>query len=280
MGCWKIVKILNNNVVFVVDSQKQEYIAVGNGIGFRHKVRECLSDDEIIKIFAQMNNQAKNKLVTILEEIPFDRIELTMRLVEYAEKSLNRKLNENLAISLADHIHYLLVRYKEDMLFPGIASEEIKRFYQEEYKIGCEIVDIINEKYNIKLNYDEASTIAFHIINASNQRGQKTLEIMYGVRDLVNIVTESLHQEIDLESFDYSRFIIHLKFFMRKVVLNSKETGHGNNTMLQRFEQEFPPIHEIVQNIEGYILNKYQYQMVDDDKLYLFIHIRRLLQNK
>lgn len=278
MGCWKIVKILNNNVVFVVDNKTQEYIAVGNGIGFRHKVRECLSDDEIIKIFAQINNQVKNKLVTILEEIPFDRIELTMKLVEHAEISLDRKLNENLAVSLADHIHYLLVRYEEGMLFPSIASEEIKRFYQEEYKIGRELVDMINEKYKIQLDYEEASTIAFHIINASNQRGQKTLEIMYGVRDLANIVTGSLHIEPDEESFDYSRFIIHLKFFMRKVLLNSQELSHENNSMLQRFEVEFPAIHEIVQNIEMYILNKYKYQMGDDDKLYLFIHIRRLLK--
>lgn len=278
MGCWRIVKILNNNVVFVVDNKKQEYIAVGNGIGFRHKVRESLSDDEIIKIFAQINNQVKNKLVTILEEIPFDRIELTMKLVEHAEESLNRKLNENLAVSLADHIHYLLVRYQEGMLFPSIASEEIKRFYQEEYKIGCELVDMINKKYKIRLDYEEASTIAFHIINASDQRGQKTLEIMYGVRDLANIVTESLRIEPDLESFDYSRFIIHLKFFMRKVLLNSQEISHENNSMLQRFEVEFPAIHEIVQNIEMYILNKYKYQMGDDDKLYLFIHIRRLLK--
>ncbi|WP_312426645.1 PRD domain-containing protein [Lacrimispora sp.] len=278
MGCWKIVKILNNNVVFVVDSKNQEYIAVGNGIGFRHKVRENLSDDEIIKIFAQINNQVKNKLVTILEEIPFDRIELTMQLVEHAEKSLDRKLNENLAVSLADHIHYLLERYKEGIMFPSIASEEIKRFYQEEYAIGCELVDIINKKYNIELDYEEASTIAFHIINASNQRGQKTLEIMYGVRDLVNIVTESLHIEPDMESFDYSRFIIHLKFFMKKVFLNSSEASHDNNSLLQRFELEFPAIQEIVQNIEMYILSKYQYQMGDDDKLYLFIHIRRLLK--
>ncbi len=278
MGCWKIVKILNNNVVFVVDDKKQEYIAVGNGIGFRHKVRESLSDNEIIKIFAQINNQVKNKLVTILEEIPFDRIQLTMQMVEHAEKSLNHKLNENLAISLADHIHYLLIRYKEGMLFPSIASEEIKRFYQEEYRIGCELVDMINETYSIELDYEEASTMAFHIINASNQRGQKTLEIMYGVRDLVNIVMESLHIEPDIESFDYSRFIIHLKFFMRKVLLNSKETSNDNNSMLQKFEVEFPAIHEIVQNIERYILNKYQYQMRDDDKLYLFIHIRRLLK--
>ncbi|MFT4107545.1 MAG: PRD domain-containing protein [Lacrimispora sp.] len=278
MECWKIVKILNNNVVFVVDRQKQEYIAVGNGIGFRHKIHEYLSDGEIIKIFAQVNNQVKNKLVTILEEIPFDRIELTMQIVGHAEKSLNRKLNENLAVSLADHIHYLLERYEEDMLFPGIASEEIKRFYQEEYAIGCEIVDMINKRYHIELGYDEASTIAFHIINASNQRGQKTLEIMYGVRDLVNIVTESLQIQLDPESFDYSRFIIHLKFFMRKVVLNSRETDCGNNSMLQRFELEFPFIDETIKNVERYILSKYQYQMHDDDKLYLFIHIRRLLQ--
>ena len=42
MGFWKIVKILNNNVVFMVNNKKKEHIAVGNGIGFCHKLRKYL----------------------------------------------------------------------------------------------------------------------------------------------------------------------------------------------------------------------------------------------
>lgn len=281
MTYWKIIKILNNNVVFVADAQEQEYVAVGKGIGFRHKVNEYLSEDEIMKIFAQINKQSKRKLVKISEEIPFNRLELSVKLVEYAEKSLNRKLDDNLAISLADHLHYLIERYKEGVIFPGIANEEIKRFYQEEYKVGCEILQIINNQYNLKLGVEEeASNLAFHIINASNQRGQMTLEIMYAVRDLVDIVTTENPIEFDLESEDYSRFIIHLKFFMRKILLNKEDKKARKNPMLKQFEQEFLEANSIIRTIEVFILTKYNYQMSDDDKLYLYIHIGRLLQNK
>jgi len=281
MTYWKIIKILNNNVVFVADAQEQEYVAVGKGIGFRHKVNEYLSEDEIMKIFAQINKQSKRKLVKISEEIPFNRLELSVKLVEYAEKSLNRKLDDNLAISLADHLHYLIERYKEGVIFPGIANEEIKRFYQEEYKVGCEILQIINNQYNLKLGVEEeASNLAFHIINASNQREQMTLEIMYAVRDLVDIVTTENPIEFDLESEDYSRFIIHLKFFMRKILLNKEDKKARKNPMLKQFEQEFLEANSIIRTIEVFILTKYNYQMSDDDKLYLYIHIGRLLQNK
>lgn len=281
MNYWRIIKILNNNVVFVEDSQKKEYIAVGKGIGFRHKIRDCLSEYEIMKIFAQVNNNTKNKLVTKLDEIPFDRIELTMELVEYAENSLKRKLNDNLAISLADHINYLIERYKEGIIFPGIANEEIKRFYQEEYNVGCEMLRIINKKYNLEIGFDEeASNLAFHIINASDQRGYKALEIMYGIRDLIDIVTKKLPIELDLESLDYSRFIIHLKYFMRKILLNLNEINLGENPMLKQFELEFPLAQPIISDIEEFISTKYNYQMTDDDKLYLYIHIGRLLQSK
>ncbi|OQO82996.1 hypothetical protein BH739_17020 [Enterococcus casseliflavus] len=281
MTYWKIIKILNNNVVFVADAQEQEYVAVGKGIGFRHKVNEYLSEDEIMKIFAQINKQSKRKLVKISEEIPFNRLELSVKLVEYAEKSLNRKLDDNLAISLADHLHYLIERYKEGVIFPGIANEEIKRFYQKEYKVGCEILQIINNQYNLKLGVEEeASNLAFHIINASNQREQMTLEIMYAVRDLVDIVTTENPIEFDLESEDYSRFIIHLKFFMRKILLNKEDKKARKNPMLKQFEQEFLEANSIIRTIEVFILTKYNYQMSDDDKLYLYIHIGRLLQNK
>lgn len=281
MANWKIIKILNNNVVFVEDDQAKEYIAVGNGIGFRNKVRDYLSSNESMKIFAQIDHQAQRKLVKISEEIPFDRLELSMELVEYAEKQLKRKLDDNLAISLADHLHYLIERHNEGITFPGIANEEIKRFYQEEYKVGCEILHKINQRYQLKLGIDEeASNLAFHLINASDQRAQETLEILYAVKDLVDIVTTENPIEFDLESQDYSRFIIHLKFFMRKILLNIKDTEVRCNPMLKQFEQEFVEIKSIIETIEIFVLTKYHYQMSDDDKLYLYIHIGRLLQNQ
>jgi len=278
MRHWKIIKILNNNVIFVKDSSDKEYIAVGNGIGFRHKVNESLNDEEIIKLFTQMGSHSKSKLLSILDEIPFDRFELAMELVDYAEKALNRKLSDNLAISLADHLHFLLQRYQDGVIFPSFASEEIKRFYQEEYAVGCNIVEMINKEYDIELNYDEATTIAFHIINATEQGSKKTLSIMYGVRDVVNIVEKGFNVKFDINSLEYSRFIIHLKFFMKRVVINSKETIESSHSLLKRFELEFSDIKQVIQRVEDYIKDNYNYKMNADDKLYLFVHIRRLLK--
>lgn len=281
MTKWKIIKILNNNVVFVADNHSKEYIAVGNGIGFRNKVGNFISEVESIKIFEQIDHQSQRKLVKISEEIPFDRLELSVQLVEYAEEQLGRKLDDNLTISLADHLHYLIDRHNEGIVFPGIANEEIKRFYPDEYSVGCVILDKINKRYHLTLGVDEeASNLAFHIINASDQRAQETLEILYSVRDIVDIVTTKSHIKFDFESLDYSRFIIHLKFFMRKVLLNSKISDHRRNPMLMQFEKEFDEIKSIIDSIASFVLEKYQYQMNDDDKLYLYVHIGRLLQNQ
>lgn len=278
MKHWRITKILNNNVVFVTDDQKREFIAVGNGLGFHHRVYENIYEHEIINIFAQVNNTKNNRLVTMLEEIPFDRIEMAVEMAEYSEKKLNRKMNENLILGLADHIHFTLQRYKDGMIFPAVASEEIKRFYQEEFQIGLYIIDRINERYNVKFNTDEASAIAFHIIQASSERKKSTIDILYGVRDVVQIVTEGLSIELDENSLDYSRFIIHLKFFLRKVVLNTVSQSDTDRTMLANFEVEFENIANIVESVNQYLVTKYDYQMNDDDKLYLFVHIRRLFK--
>lgn len=277
MNHWTIIKVLNNNVVFVKDNHDKDYIAVGNGIGFRHKVSEKLGNEEIIKLFTQTEKQSKSKLLDLLNEIPFDRFELAMDLVDYAEKILDRNLNDNLAISLADHLHFLLQRYQDGVIFPSFASEEIKRFYQEEYAVGCNIVDIINKRYEIKLNNDEATTIAFHIINATEQGSQKVLPIMYGVRDIVDIVEEGFQVKLDINSLEYSRFIIHLKFFMKRVVVNSEVALETSHSLLKKFELEFSEIKQVIQRVEKYIKDKYNYTMNADDKLYLFVHIRRLI---
>ncbi len=277
MERWRIVKILNNNVVFVKDFHGKEYIAVGNGIGFRHKNHDRLENEEIVKLFTQSENQIKNKLLSTLDEIPFDRFEMATEMVDLAERDLGRKINDSLIINLADHLNFLLQRYRNGMVFPSFASEEIKRFYRDEYTVGCKMVEQINQRYHINLDYDEATTLAFHIINAAEQGSKNALAIMYGVKDIVDLVQQDLQVELDINTLEYSRFIIHLKFFMKRITIHSGETLETSPVMLQKFEAELPEIKKVISHIEKYVDDKYEYQMNVDDKLYLFIHIRRLL---
>ena len=53
------------------------------------------------------------------------------------------QLNQNVYLALTDHIDFALRRFKDGMLFENALYSEIRRFYPEEFQIGCHALDLI-----------------------------------------------------------------------------------------------------------------------------------------
>ncbi|MPM98342.1 Transcription antiterminator LicT [bioreactor metagenome] len=157
-------------------------------------------------------------------------------------------------------------------------NEEIKRFYKEEYAIGLKALEMINQHYQIKLPNDEASSIAFHLINASEgSELNDSVKIMQGVNDILAIVETDLGTKLNEESLDYSRFIIHLKFFMKKVLFNVGFTDNSvNNVIYSELIRENELLVNCMAHIKKYIEQKYSYTPSSEDCLYLMIHIVKI----
>lgn len=275
-----IKKILNNNAVIAKDESNNELIAFGNGIGFRHKYNDALNQKEILKIYYQTNNYKSQQLQNLMAEIPFDCIETTNKVIELAEKRLKMKLSNNLLIPLADHINYSIKRYKQGLEIPILINEEVKTLYKDEYNCGLEAIGIINSKYGIKLQNDEASAIAFHIINAENDNSaEHTVKIMNGVKKVLSIVQSSFNVELNEETTDYSRFIIHLKFLFNKILLKNTKSDVVVKNLYKNIFANKEEVNECINKIEAYIKDSFKYNLLSEDKLYLAIHICKLLNN-
>ena len=111
-----------------------------------------------------------NGMFTLFEEVPFDVIEIAQKIIDYASNQLGITFNVNLLSGLADHINFSMMQYKQGLQTSKLVNEEVKRFYKEEYLIGIYAVNLINEKFNIKLPKDEATSIAFHLITATENK--------------------------------------------------------------------------------------------------------------
>ena len=273
--------ILNNNAVIALDENGNEVIVCGNGIGFSHRKGDYISSDITSKIFVNFDDENKKKLLTILDEVPLDCIEITDEIIKLAEKKLNKSLNKSLLINLADHINFTVKRYREAVTAPNLMNEEIKRFYQLEYSIGVEAVHLINDYYHIKLDEDEATAIAFHIINASDTMNNiETRKIIIGVRDIVDIVKDNLKVELDQDSLGYSRFVIHLKFFLKGVLTHNVANNNTKNEFLIKLLSETnPDIRHCLNNIDQYTKKIFGYNLTQEDRIYLTIHLLRILEN-
>lgn len=282
MKTFVIKVILNNNAVLATEGNSQKrYIILEKGLGFGHKKGDVISETKNTRVFVCESDEFKNKLLSIMDEVPIECIVLSEQIVTMIESSLGKKMNYSLLFNLADHINFTVQRYNRNLVTPSLIDEEIKVFYPQEYVLGKQAVEIIEDHYNMQICGDEAAAIAFHIINASEEINMmQTRKLVMGVNDIVNITKESLQIEMQEDSLAYSRFIIHLKFFL-KGILMGKTTNSNNNSFLYKLLSETnAPIKDCLKEISSYTVREFRYSLTKDDRTYLTIHLLRLLENQ
>ena len=98
---YRTFKVVNNNIVIVKDSNGREMIAIGKGLGFKKSKNDIVYPEEIMKTYIYLDRQ-KNLNLTLFEEVPFEVIEVSQHIIDYAAKTLNQKYNVNLLVSLSD----------------------------------------------------------------------------------------------------------------------------------------------------------------------------------
>ncbi len=74
----KIVKVINNNTVCVLDQKGKEQIMSGKGIGFGKKYGDTVDNTRIEKIYMITDSVLRKKLIESLAEIPYEYIKPTI----------------------------------------------------------------------------------------------------------------------------------------------------------------------------------------------------------
>lgn len=210
-----IEKILNNNVVLTLTEHQEEMVVMGRGLAFKKKVGDEIDPTYIEKTFVMEGKEITNQLAELFGEIPPEEIEVTNEIIKIAQEKIDNKLSNNIYLTLTDHIHFAITRTKEGLEIKNPLIWEIKKFYQKEYQIGVQAIQIVKEKLGVELSIDEAAVIALHIVNAS-QGGynlNKTYQITHIVQDILNIVRLHFGLVYDENSLNYTRFVTHLQYF-------------------------------------------------------------------
>lgn len=107
----------------------------------------------------------------------------------------------------------------------------------------------------------------------------ETRELLEGVNSIVNITMKYLGNQIDEDSLAYSRYIIHLKFFLSRIV--SHQTSNGSIEVTNIFGQlvtKYEGVDRCIHEISEFINGKFNYRCTDEDCIYLMIHIVRLYE--
>ena len=274
----KIKKKLNNNVAVVTDKTGNEIIVMGKGITYDKKAGDCVDVEQVEKQFVPSNKDFSMKFQEILLDIPSKYLEVSNCIIERAKKYLDAEIDDNIYISLTDHIHMAVKRYLDGMQVPNPLLLDIKRFYNKEYEIGCQALEIIKDQLKVELPEDEAGFIAFHFVNAQqNLESSKMVDIMKLVKEITNIVKYQMGLDFDEESVYYYRFITHLKFFAQRLFLENKQYTDEDNPLYHIVQEQYKKAFNCTQSVVKFVDNKYNYKISKEEQLYLTVHIENII---
>lgn len=273
----KIRKILNNNLVLANDKQGNEIIIKGRGIGFNKKRWDTIEESVIEKIFTPENSKKSKELQSYLTSIPEDYLDFVQGYVDFIKNSYDIKLNNSIYVSLSDHLTGTIKRFNEGISINNLLLLDIKQLYKLEYKIGLDMLEKLNEKFNVNLPLDEAGFIALHFVNAQDSKGKNDgFEISHIVNEIMKIVKRYYDSIVfDEESLYYQRFITHLKYFAQRFLhkeLNYKEDAKLFEIIKNQYKEAYGCVKLIYLMME----DKYNYQLTEEEMLYLTMHIQSI----
>lgn len=276
-----IYKILNNNVVLILDKNDEEQIVMGRGIAYKKRVGDEIEENMIDKVFTLSDKNMTNKFTELLEDMPLDYVEVADEIIKYAKLQLGKRLNDNLIISLSDHIKTAVERHLDGINMKNFLLWDIKRFYKDEFVIGLEALKIIEKRIDVDLPEDEAGFIAIHIANSLMDESLTNMyDITKVMQEILNIVKYNLSITFDEESVYFYRFVTHIKFFSQRLITGKTFDDESDDNLLDIIKVKYQDSYKCVNKISEFIYKKYNYVISNEEKLYLTIHIAKILSKQ
>lgn len=272
----KIAKILNNNVVTVIDEHQNESVVMGRGLGFKKQAGDTLDDALIEKVFKLKSDELTSRLSELLSEIPAEVVTTADKIISLAKSRLSGKLQNSVYISLTDHCHFAIERYKQGVAIRNVLLWEIKRLYQKEFTLGMEALDIIEQRLGVRLPEDEAGFIALHLVNAQLDSDMPdVIHITKIMQEILNIVKYQLNIDYNEQALSYHRFVTHLKFFAQRL-MGKNPVFSDDESLHDVVREKYVLAYQCAEKIQIHIDQKYHYILTKEELMFLTIHIERV----
>ncbi|MFM9277856.1 PRD domain-containing protein [Paenibacillus jiagnxiensis] len=269
----KVIKKINNNVAICIDKNNQELVVFGKGIGFKQMPYEIDDLSTIDRTYYGIDPSYLN----LLNFIPEPVFQLTARIVDLAKNKIDYNLNPNITFTLADHLNFAIERYRKKINLKYPLQSSVERLYPVEMEIGKIALQLIEQEMKIKLPGGEASSIAMHFINAQsaflNESHSTNNEQI--IDDIVKIIEDFFHIQINTEDFNYMRFVTHIKTLLNKKGEDIEAADEYKKTY-DSMKKQFSKFSRCVDKIKEYFMKHHDWNLNEEELLYLILHVSRL----
>lgn len=237
----KFLKNFNNNAALVVDDQDVEWIVIGNGVGFGKHQGDQIDDQKIQRRFVATLKQ--NVDIDAFQDLKPQSFVITTKVVHLVEPLLKVSFSDYQYFVLADHIDFALKRANDGIdVDNGTVRWEVKKLFPKEFHAASQAVDLINVTADVILPKSEVVFMTYHFINAGSDGSklQETIKITKLISGIIDIVQYQYQMHLDPESFNYNRFIAHLRALMVQRVSRSNGTGSElDQSLLQLMQVKY-----------------------------------------
>ncbi len=267
----KVIKNINNNVSICLDSTGKEVIVTGKGVGFRKPPYE-LKLSEIEHTYYDVDKV----YISMIRDLPEGVLKVSNEIICYARKKYDMLFSSNIVFTLADHINFAIKRNKENIKVKLPIVNDIEQLFEKEMDIGNYGVKLIRSELKVYFPRDEGAYIALHIVNSEQQKQNKISENSEKIIEkITKIVEEKYNIEIDKHNFNYSRFVTHIHYLLKRGKDNELLKTE-NREMYKTLVKEYPKTYETSEEIRKYLKNEIGLDLNDEEMLYLMLHINRL----
>lgn len=260
-----------------MDDKNNEILVMGCGLGFKKVAGDEIDESLIERVYTCNEKTNSSQLISLLEKIPLEHIQATNEIISFAKASLGKKLNQNIYITLADHINFAIERSRQGLQMKNALLWEIKKLYNHEFLVGKEALHIIKRRLGIELPEDEAGFIALHFVNAlmDDLSMEKTTDMTRMIQNVLNIIKYHFNLELDEYSVHYERFITHLKFFAQRIFMGIT-IDDQDDQFIEVLKRKYKSEYECTLKVKEYIQKEFNWKLSEDEMIYLTIHINRI----
>lgn len=271
----KLLKKINNNFALAEDSNGEQIIVSGRGIGFQKMPCEITDLNQITRTYYDIDS----RYVGLIKEISEEVFDISSKIAQYAKKKIDVPFNPNMVFILSDHIQFCIKRYKKNMTFEYPLSYDFRQLHKKETEVGEFAVNLLNRAFQIKIPMEESIGIAMNILNSETVSETQKVDFNVLTSVITTIIESYFDIEIDRSSVNYSRFVTHLIYLFERVAQHKKITSE-NMKIYQSVVEETPETYRCVLKIKNYLLRKQNWYLEDEEILYLILHINRLRSNE
>ncbi len=278
----RVIKVLNNSLVLALDNAGQESILMGKGIGFHKSIGYEFQESEIEKVFVLKDKEVSRNIIRLAAETDSVFFELAKAVIDYAIEQFDMKLMDHIYLSLTDHLSFAAKRVREGIVLQNFYTLEMKKFNPQEFQVGEYAVNLMRERLDLEIPADEAGNIAFHFINAqfNHPYNSQNLLISRTLDAVLDIVKYAFGITYNEDSTSYSRYVTHVRLFAQRLVSRNQLPDEKNSLLYEQIHSSCQKEFECVEKIQIYVMEQFHQKLSSQEKMYLALHIHRVLEEE